>query len=656
MQVQTTTLADFRRCIEEGKSIVGCADGNWYCRWNITQVIRRLLGWQEYDDIGTALFFRRYLRNREITSATFKDRFDEDGLDEIQRTSQAIVTRLRTYIDREKARKQELEQQEAPIKAELAKISTFKGMEEDAKKKLKNPLKEQLRNLKEELGVLKCSTLEKEFEQHVVALKYRATAQNEIHRTKFQRADKQWLTEELRAWKQFQFPPIPEEVSNTENDAITRTCQYPEVVQMLRADPDYKDWYFRFVFRNSSTIQNAVDIAVQFPTITKRLVVTFLDKRVKRLKNDGIHFTESKDRQKDVQLLIEGKYHSLRSDTQRVIFNDATGMSMGAIMRELKERNYVLGSLEYLQNGLVRCHPKYPQCNFENPEWWKELPAFEILTKAEIESRYDIQLDQKGLHGVMIVRASAEKDGLKVLDNHSWILVAAPIAQNRFAMIPVGKYAQEFILHIIPTLKAYLPKAIARLAIPVVELLLKLFFIFRTKKAIVTCFDENEFYYHRRHFFLPKPLTKDQFDRLMDKIKNDLQLARDGNLIFQAQGDNCSTLTQETYDTIFPGEKRLFDIEMSQTEVPPPLNHVLHGITKLENVSHSLAIAARVACATILFFLGWAGSIVNVNGRYSFRNLVFYENFREGIVQLPAALPRNRREDISVGSPEGILA
>jgi hypothetical protein len=138
----------------------------------------------------------------------------------------------------------------------------------------------------------------------------------------------------------------------------------------------------------------------------------------------------------------------------------------------------------------------------------------------------------------------------------------------------------------------------------------------------------------------------------MEKIRKDLLKVRHGQkLIFQPQGNNCSAWVQETYDLIFPGEKRLFKISMARTEVPAPLNHVLKGLKFIEEkASASAAKAARVAIAGL--FGGCLGPFLQVDGKpLELTNLVFNENFQNGLVELPAALPINRKGELVITAP-----
>ena len=646
MNIQPTDLAAFRECVEKGYSIVGTRDGNWYCRWTITQVFRKLLGWQGFDDLKTAQFYKRYLRSKEVQSSAFTSKFTNDSLKEIAATSQTMLERIRPYIEQEKALREKTKEKEAPLREQLAAVSQSVHMEEDAKKKIKSSIKQELRSIKEEQGVLKYLSVEKEFTQHSIAQKYRPLLQRQIHNNRRNVADdSSWIQDELQKWKATQFPPISDKVNKDEKAQLRKTCDYPEVVQLLRNDPEYKDWYFRFVFRNSSSIVHAVDIAVQFPTTAKLLVDTYLDKRVKRLQNDGIQFQETKEGEKEVQLLIEGVYRSLLDETQVIKFLDGTQLSMANILQDLKEKNYKMGDLEYLQAGLSHCTPKNPSCDLTVTNWWQTLPIFETLSKTELEKRYKVKITD---YAHLMVRASAQSDGLNVLDNHSWLLIAIPIGGNLFNLYPIGKYANEWPTEGAVYLKSILPKTLARLLLPLIETFMKLFFIFKTKRAIITCCDENEFYYHRKHFFLHKPLSQAQSNTVLEKIRNDLIKVREGNLLFQPQGDNCSSWVQETYDTVYPGEKRLFAVPIIETQAPAPLDQLLGCIKTIGKTTTTGAKVVRISIAT--FFGGWWGSVINVNEKLQYKPLVLNDGFLDGVIQLPAAIYRNR-DDVKIGVP-----
>jgi hypothetical protein len=626
MSADLRSISAFRQAVDAGASIICYKDGSWDCRWKITQIIRGFLGWEEDDDIQIARFFKTHLKYREVRSETFTNRFVDASYDELTLTAESIKGRLRGYIEKEAAYRHSLKYEKRTL---LQKLETFDPAEPQENraaldvqlKRVKEALKEAPRNAAASRNI-------KKLEKHLLAFNLRSVPQEILFpkSNKIQAADKEWLKEKLKKWKSRQFPKLGKKFSREENDRINLTCSLPDVLKLLKTDPLYRENYIRFVFRNSigaCEANHAVNIAVQTPTIQKRLTKAFLDKRAKRLKNQGLLFHEYVIRdgskvtvKKDVSFLIRGSHVSLIDDSQKITFHDGSTKKVRQLFKEeFEEKDSKISKYEYLADGidLIR------EPDLTNKEYWKDLQEWETLTRDELQRRYP-NVDLSNAYGLITVKASRQHTNqIRVDGNHAWFEVAVPRDDGRFTMLTFGKLAQTFPI----SMKE------------------KFAFVFNTKKSTIICPDDNEFYYHREHFAEPLCVEKKHFERFFERLRQDMLKVKAGTFIFQAQGDNCASWVQEVLDEVFKEIKlpRVFEVESLKTSAPFPVNHIIDTLNYVKStVSTAAANDVRLFICG-LFGASWQGlEVPNSEKERIVKYLSDHAKFREGIQSIPSML------------------
>ncbi len=451
-------------------------------------------------------------------------------------------------------------------------------------------------------------------------------------------SDIEWIKDELVQWKKPQFPEMPTEYdelnrpkfSKDELYKIDSLCKYAKAVDLMKKDRNYREYILKFVFKNTSeNCPNAVDIAIQFPTLAKKISASFIDKRIKRLtKTTGLSIKEEiidNIVTKNVFLRMQKVDEPLRNMTRAITFHDKKTqedriLTVDQIFQEFATKDASGTShFEYTENGIDLCYPKSPVIDFESNTWWTGLPVIETLSRAEVEDKYNVTM--AGKKAILALRATREKDPLHVQGNHGWLQIVLPQNDGSFTVHAIGKYAKHFPQGAIQTL----------------------LFTFGTHPGLLTTLDENEFYSHREHCIIPKTLTYAQFVRLMDKLKSDLQDSFNDNMVFQAQGQNCSAWVQEVVHAVFGADEhrkhripQLFEVPVVETTAPKPIDMVINGIRLLETISHHVAKVARLALATLL---GGAWSITTTrDGRQIKNSIVTHEPWLRGYLALPALL------------------
>lgn len=655
VQNQVYNLVNLTRAIESGASIAINKDGSWQKRWDplsLVSLLRRTLGLEQKDNLKLASLVKRFIKASEIISISPGVIQTPKKLIDIERAISAVTARLQPQLNQElgnlKSHYDELH--ELNMLRDLSKDGiclakkTNLGPQEIAGRKERH--KSYHAQIDQLMGTIKhlesnnpASKKISKLQVNLFAFKMRQLEQRVISGNVVNQKDFDWLNETILKWKATQFPAIPtlEEnglpvLSKAELFKIDSLCRkYPEAVQRMRTSRNYKDFICKFVFKNTNeSCSNPVDIAVQFPTLTKKISACFIDKRVKRQsKVIGLTFKETitdNNVHKDVCLRIQNKDIPISDMSRKVTFIDkkmATErvLTVEEIFKEFRTKDTTgISHFEYTENGIDLCYPKQPNIDFESPTWWTGLPVVERLSRQEVEDKYNVTM--AGKKAVLAVCATREKDPFHIQGNHGWIRVVIPQDDETFTVHALGKYTQSYPVGDLETL----------------------LFSFKTHRGVLATIDENELYAHRELCQVPKALSDAQFERLMAKLKSDLQDSFSGNMVFQAQGQNCSAWVQQVLDDVFGQENmpRLFNMPVIETSSPSPINKVLSGIRWLEKISHTVAKAARMGLAILLG--GRQKVITTKNGKPVENSTITYEPWRRGYLALPAALFANEKQ------------
>jgi hypothetical protein len=580
--VQSIVL--FREAVAEGASLDISSDGRWARRWKIQEVAGRLFG-TSFDDPQTiARYFETYLKSLEVSSEQFKTSLSKNAsYEEIARAAAAVLARLAPYLDPDhrianyKISKQALAERLKTLKE--TPITVFH--DENEKQREIDAVRMQIRALNDAICAIRKQSFawacHYSIKREMIALKYRTLRQKEIHaasqREQFER-DKAWLCRELLAWKarkreETKLSLLASELTRDDLFRIAETCRYPDMVRLLRQDPTSREEYFHFVFQDTKdSLVPAVHIAVQFPQIQNRITNSFLGRRAARLNNNGIIFKEAPDGTKDVLLKVDGHYESLRDDTKKITFRDTSAFTIAEILKSFSSKPSDLGELEYFQDGVLRSLPKDPPFDLSKKDWYLNLPVFERLTLSQVVARYGAR-PQNG-QGLVAIKASREHpEPNRVDDTHGWLVVILPTQDGTYLVQPWGRYSRHY------------PEDMSNSPTGIIN---RFLYSFKTVAGLIAYGDESEFFSHRESISCPAILTPAQIVRLFEKIASDIERARDGSFVFQAQGENCITWCLETLEYTY--DKKLpdvFSIDASDFDAPGAAKYVsilLHTLAK----------------------------------------------------------------------------
>ncbi len=580
------TLMHFREAIQSRASLYLYSDGRWDIRWKITQLIRRLFGFETSDDLEVAHFFVKYLKGFETTTPLFTQRLHAtpEKLTEIRSTAAAIIERLRGHLSSHDRKIRDM------VQHTIFKIN-----------------------------------------KHVVANEYRSMPQASIPTAAAPslQEDHEWFTNAFLTWKRERNLPAP--LSDEEQQKLRDAAYYSRFIELIKEDLHTRDTFFRFVFRNTKGgCNDAVHIAIQFPVTRKRIMQSFLDKRLRRVQNNGLALSEQAASNgggqvtKDVTILIEGRAVSLRDLERPITLRDGEVRPLREILKVFTDKNIAMGDYEYTAQGIEHCFPKRPRVDFTKRDWWKDLPEFETLSREQLIARYfPTNPPQTDFYGLVVARASREFDVPRVDKNHAWLQIIIPREDGRFSVLPFGKYRNYYASNMLEEFSG----------------------IFQTaENAVIAYPDENECYYHRKHCALPFLASQEEIERILLIIRKDMLEAIKGNLVFQPQGDNCSTWVRQTLEATFPDrqisndpERPLFEVDILTTTGPVPVKYITGTLATIRRLfSQAVANICRIVFCTILG--AWQGVSVIVMGSRIVKRLLNYPKWLNGILSLPSAL------------------
>lgn len=543
------------------------------------------------DDLALCDRLLHHFRSQEVSSRSFKSSFPAATDEEISQAIAAITERFKCRIAQEKKEETRLVAIRDKIQNDLTAVSSTTSSDAPRHQALTKKLKEAERQVVTAQESAGASLKVAELKKHAIALRYRhlTSAQIEALTTREEReCHKEWLTFEYVKWKRGQFPALENGLSADELKKIEETLYYKEIIELFREHPMLLRNYFVFAFRNlHEACDDAVKIAMQFPTVQSQLTESFLDKRIKRLKNSGLLFQETHPSsaatplvKKDVTLLINGHHESLLDQNKKITFRDSTVRTIAELFNEeFGKKNKKMGRFEYLAQGISLVDPQFPRVNLESESWWKELEEFETLTKDQVKARYNANLTDN--QGLIVVKASRQYTNMRTDNNHSWFQIVIAREDGNYSVIPLGKYATFYAGS---TLDLF-------------------FFIFGTQPASICFPDENEFYYHREHYAVPLVVNPVHLQRFFEKVRLDLIKAKQGMLYFQSQGNNCCSWVQETLDAVFLEIPlpRIFELDMLNTTGPFPVNHIISSLSSIrDTTSHSVANFCRILFCTLI--------------------------------------------------------
>lgn len=520
MQPITQTAPSLVQAIQSGYSVGITADGSWYYKGLVTRVINvfRTIFFGYDESLENAQNLSAYLATpKRVSSDVVKGLCQNDSfaLQDIE----PLVASVKATIQ-ERATGEETE-----IHSLIKERERLKGLHDDTQqtaivelnRKIFSPERWTHRNAAASL------------DRAILSQKYLGMDQKDIEQTPALHEDVEWLTEELLQWQDHQYPAVA--YLNGQNHEhilakIEYTCRYRDFIVAARQNRGLLDLCFQTVFKNMpDNLPNAIDIFIQAPKVQEELRKTYLDKRIRVVANNGIRFEQLGGTDptgkplKDVKLLIDSELQSIVDPEGMVRVAKDVTISVSQVFEEFKAQDSRFINMEYLQDsGVTRFDGRVLDLNLDKEEWWKDLPVIRRMSREQIESTYGVSFKEG--YALFVIRGSRTNPDLSADGNHGWTNIIYPLDDGSFNVVAAGKFADWFP---VGPWQAF-------------------YHIFRTHKACVTVADPNEYMTSREQLSIPlPPLTKEKFLGIMSDLKRELIKSRQGELVFQAQGDNCAS-------------------------------------------------------------------------------------------------------------------
>jgi len=588
------TLLELDRALKEGACVQITLDGRWERRWWLTNKLRHL-----FARIGLGIGVENANRFAAyLMDATIKG---EKGL-KAPTWDQDLLSNIVSSLKKD--------------------VEPFKQKEDGA---VNNLTKTPYLNPKELVKINKIFSNPQEtsrarhacteLDRSLLMSTYLRVSQEDLQKNSPDPKDLQWLEQELEQWKSWQFPPVDD---SNPLPKLRRCCLYKEFVSTCRENKALLHLFFHSLIRNTpEEAVDAVDIFIQAPAIQKQLQRTALDQRIHAVGTAGLKFVETQDGNKDVQLLADGRFQSIANPSHTLTLSN-TQLQIDDIFNRLIEHNErAFQDIEYLQNGLSLFDSRLPHIDTLKPRWWEQLPIICKRSLEELEKKYGCSLKKD--KAVCALCASRAFPDFSAQECHAWVEMAIPLHDGTFNIISVGMFAELFPHGLWETLQ----------------------FAFGTYRADIITVDPNSFLTIREKTSVALPqLSEEKFSLAMELIGQEIDLAKQGQKIFQVQGENCASFVRTLARKLHP-ELNLepFKTPFEKIDLPTFLMPVIWARLLFPNKQgwHAFRIA-------INRLLG-AGKGYLLPGKHAkLVRLLDNEAWRLGILQMPPQLFSNREE------------
>lgn len=479
--------------------------------------------------------------------------------------------------------------------------------------------------------------------RRIAALQYRLEAANGgLDPVHIDPALKQQLISAVLKWKGDQEFMHDKTLSEKDLAKIDETCRYPQFVHLLLQGSTLKDTFFNWSLRDN----NRPSLFIQFPATCSRLNAANLAIRTGRFGQDTLqikkipHSTPEGVSEKVLTMpFFNGKtveHISILDGSREVTLNEGWRLSINKVFDLFTEKSTRPSDLDFFGNkGVVNWHSRvlgtwnpstqsYNLVDLSNPDWIKNLMPAEILSKDDLEKRYDVKL-MKG-DCLAVARANREKITPVLEGRHTFLEVILPNDDGSYSMYPFSKYATDFPITVLEQLTFLLATVRAKIAYP----------------------DENIFYSDRQHAAYPIKLDADGKQQLLNTLQRDMIKARDGNLIFQFRRENCAFWVQSTLDSVDTIKTpRLFKSFMVECQANNPvLNVFFKGIRLLPTTWQP-----KIFNATDWLLGGSRGVTIIENDQKVFRSFLQTPDHEKPLVFQPGSLHKH----IEDGTVKGVL-
>ncbi|MGE4573273.1 MULTISPECIES: hypothetical protein [Parachlamydia] len=520
-----------------------------------------------------------------------------------------------------------------------------------ASKEIKKRL--QSSNSKKNQGALRA------LKMRTIALKYRVG--KELGGLDLQKAEhideqlKDAITEAFKGWKERQTVYSEKAITPTEQNIIRNLCQYPKFVKMLLKDPYQKEECFKRLLRDRYGVQEYIEFYSIYKRMEECLLVGWIGRFGKQLLSVETERDGSIQR-KVVTLKVEGKKVNILDEKSSVTFDGHLKVDIKNVLDVFKAKNDDPGNFAIFgPNGVTRFNVHvhdhynaekncYEPIDMTQPNipWWERYPVFEIVSRQEVSRRHPQAINKEGcatdvaghLNGgkwLVIEKASKESPGLDLDANHGYLDIYIPAGPDHYMLVPIGKFASQF------------PKGF----------LGRLKFIMGTFEGKIAYGDENQCYSRRQQASVPYLVEEDLGKKLMELIRQDILLSREGFLIFQFPWENCShwahfKLKAALGKKIIVNHYKLSILKITPSN--PLLKKLVKGVSRTPKKIHPPLIKF------VLFFFGsFRKKETMEKGELTEKSMsrVFKQSTGE---EVEIYLPGNLHEKIKEGSIVGTLS
>lgn len=442
------------------------------------------------------------------------------------------------------------------------------------------------------------------------------------------------LVEIAGVWKRKQAIYTDIVLSEREISRLKQSAVYPEFVDLLTSDSHLMTKFMKWIIRDNIN----PGPFIEYPAAQERISHSHLSGRIGRMGGEQLKIQKigiEKWQQKILTLPFEGVDRSILNTKSIIVFQGNLGLTLEEVFDVFKNKNKGVGELEYMADGIVSWNVHrlgrwqvntgdWELIDISQRTWWRQMPVFERLTRKQAENRYHRPLDDS--QWVVAACASRGSPTLDYNSSHAFLEVAIPSGYDEYAIYDFGKFATYFPGSVLDSMTFFCTTSIATIAYP----------------------DENVFYTHRQHANFAFPITPEEGFKLMDSIRGDIQQARDRNLVYQIESDNCAKWVYEKLVDALGSHRvpNLFLMPLLDSEPVGVVNHVFKMIKNMPAKAH-------VPILTLLHKpLGaHKGVWVQENGKLVHKSLDKHEFWKTGMVFLPALLHKR----VELEAQQGII-
>ncbi len=586
------TLDEFVEALEKNIPIECDQKGQWKLEGSCHK-ITRLLTLNYYD------------RNQLLTSA----KLFAKSLDKLEKTPVIFQNDMKIT--------------QPQYKKFLHYLNAYQKLETKLSKSHNTQIKQELNNIK----------------QRIIALKYRIEA---IHgginkKSSIDEVQLKYLNDSASTWKSKQklYPNNAKNLSERDMIKLREACLYPEFTQLLLSDKSLQHQFFTWTIRDN----NGPAQFIEFPATCARLRACLLDKRVGRLLPHELDIVEDilpNGYQKILRLPFFNGQEMIRvnilDESQYVTLNNQWRLTIEEIFQQFSHKKSSPGNVEFFgTTGIMNWgnfefgswNPRTQSYNridlTPHPEWWNQLPIFEELTKEEVESKYQVHLEEKKSLRCLI--AAIETLDFNVLKKHGYIETIILQANGKYAVYPFGNYPLDY-----PTF----PPSQVRL-------------ITETVEGRIQYVEENAFKSNRQHIMQSKVKTPEESHDLMERIRQDVNLSVNGNHTFQLGYENCAHWAQkvvtdtEGNDAPNPFKMRIMDMQKTNKA----LEWFIHTNPRIQSTI--------LHCFRLFSFLD--GKTIHKDGKSIYKTTAFPKTLDGLVIHQPAYL----KQQIEEGTLPGVI-